>query len=809
MDFKEKIASVGIEEEMKNSYLDYAMSVIVGRALPEVRDGLKPVHRRILYGMFELGLDPGKPYKKSARIVGEVMGKYHPHGDSSIYEAVARMAQDFSLRYPLVRGQGNFGSIDGDPPAAMRYTEAKLTPIAMEVLADLEKETVAFMPNFDESLQEPVIMPSKVPTLLMNGASGIAVGMATNIPPHNLTELIDALLLVLRNSEISVEQIMEVLPGPDFPTGGFLCGTQGVYEAYTTGRGIITLRGKVLIEETKSHDNIIITEIPYEVNKTNLLENIAKLIEDKKIVGISTIRDESDREGMRIVLEVRRGENTDIIINQLYQHTQLQTSYGIINLAIVNKQPRLLPIRELLQLFLDHRIEVITRRTAFELRKAEDRHHVLLGLKIAVDHIDEVIRLIRASESISEANSALRKKFKLTERQADAILALPLGRLTQLERNKIQDELLLLEKKIAELKAILADKKKIDALIEEELAYLKKKYGDARRTVISEPLTELSEIDLIRPEEIVVTLSQQGYVKRLPLETYRKQRRGGRGVLGAGTKEEDFIKHLFVCSTVDQLLIFTEKGRVYWLRGYLIPEAGRVARGKPLVNLLKISNQEKIAAVIPVSQFTPEQNLLKITKNGIVKKTTLVAYSRPRTNGIIALTLKPHDKLIDVKLTDGKQQVILFTKKGYSIRFSETEIKEIGRTGMGVIGIRFRESADNVVSCEVFSESGEILTVSDRGYGKRTSVNNFRVQKRGGKGVIAMKVGGRLGYVVQTKLVTNDDELIVLTKGGMVIRMLVREIRRIGRNTLGVRLINLTSGDQIADIATVKENEEL
>lgn len=808
MDFKEKISPVGIEEEMKNSYLDYAMSVIVGRALPDVRDGLKPVHRRILFGMFELGLDPGKAYKKSARIVGEVMGKYHPHGDSSIYEAVARMAQDFSLRYPLVKGQGNFGSIDGDPPAAMRYTEAKLTPMAMEVLADLEKDTVTFMPNFDESLQEPMIMPSRVPTLLINGSSGIAVGMATNMPPHNLTEVVNALLLVLKNPDASIEQIMEVLPGPDFPTGGSLCGTEGVRDAYRTGKGIITLRGRVEIEETKTHDNIVISEIPYEVNKTNLIETIGGLVEEKKIAGIGTVRDESDKDGMRVVLEVKKGENTDIIINQLYQHTQLQTSFGIINLAIVNKQPRLLSIHELLQLFIDHRRDVITRRTIFDLRKAEERYHILQGLKIAVDHIDEVIKLIRASASIDEANLGLQKKFSLSERQADAILALPLGKLTKLERNKIEDELKELEKKIAELKAILADKKKVDALIAEELAYLKKKYGDARRTLIAEPLTEMSEIDLVRPEDIVVTLSHQGYVKRLPLETYRKQRRGGRGILGAGTKEEDFVKHVFVCSTVDQLLIFTEKGRVYWLRGYLIPEAGRVARGKPLVNLLRIANDEKIAAVIPVSQFAPDRNVLMITKNGIVKKTNIVAYSRPRTGGIISISLKHNDKLIDVKLTDGKQHVILFSRKGFCIRFPESQIKEIGRTGMGVIGIRFRESADSVVSCEVFEQEGEILTVSERGFGKRTTVNNFRVQKRGGKGVIAMKVGGKLGFIVRTKLVKNTDELIVLTKGGMIIRMLVREIRRVGRNTLGVKLINLGQGDQIADIAIVEENVE-
>lgn len=809
---KEKITPVGIELEMKNSYLDYAMSVIIGRALPDVRDGLKPVHRRILYAMMELGLEPGKPYKKSARIVGEVMGKYHPHGDAAIYESVARMAQDYSLRYPLIDGQGNFGSIDGDPPAAMRYTEARLNPLAMEMLADIEKDTVEFMPNFDESLVEPVVLPSKIPNLLINGSSGIAVGMATNIPPHNLGEVCDALIMMIKKPDCSIDDIMKFIKGPDFPTGGIICGTQGIVEAYTTGKGIITIRGKIEVEETKNHENIVITEIPYEVNKANLVESIAKLIEEKKIGGVSSVRDESSKEGIRIVLEVRKGENTDIIINQLYSHTQLQTTYGIINLALVNRQPRLLTLKEMLELFLDHRRDVIIRRTRFELKKAEERHHILLGLKIAVDNIDRVISLIRNSGSIEEAREKLMKNFSLSNKQADAILSLPLGKLTKLERNKIEEELTQVSKKIEELKEILSSKEKVDRIIEGELKQIKNKYGDERKTEIGSPIEELRDEDLVRPEDIVVTVSSHGYIKRLPLETYRRQRRGGRGMLGAGTKEDDFIKHVFVCSTVDQLLIFTETGRVHWLKGYLIPEASRIARGKPLVNLLKIQTDEKIASVIPVGDFSSEQFVLMITKNGIVKKTPLIAYSKPRQGGIIGITLKDNDKLIDVKLTDGTKDVMLFTKHGFCIRFNEKEVKPIGRTGMGVIGMRFKSPKDEVVCGQVFASENpveEILTVSSKGFGKRTHVKYYRKQKRGGKGVIDMKVNEKTGNVVKTKMVREDDEIIVMTMGGMLIRVPVNEIRKVGRSTLGVKLINLNPGDSIADVAIVRETEEI
>ncbi|MCM8763819.1 MAG: DNA gyrase subunit A [Candidatus Omnitrophica bacterium] len=797
---------------MKNSYLDYAMSVIIGRALPDVRDGLKPVHRRILYAMMELGLEPGRPYKKSARIVGEVMGKYHPHGDAPIYESVARMAQDFALRYVLIDGQGNFGSVDGDPPAAMRYTEARLRLLAMEMLADIDKDTVDFIPNFDESLVEPAVLPSKVPNLLINGSSGIAVGMATNIPPHNLGEVCDALMLMVKEPDCTIEDIMKFVTGPDFPTGGVICGSQGIIEAYTTGKGIITIRGKVEVEEVKNHDNVVITEIPYEVNKSSLVENIAKLVEEKKIGGVTNVRDESSKEGIRIVLEVKKGENTDIIINQLYSHTQLQTTYGIINLALVNRQPRLLTLKEMLGLFLEHRRNVIERRTRFDLNRAEERHHILLGLKIAVDHIDRVISLIRNSGSIEEAREKLMKQFQITQKQADAILALPLGKLTKLERNKIEEELETLNKKITELKAILESREKIDAIIEVELKALKNKYADKRRTEIGSPIEELSDEDLVRPEDIVVTVSSHGYIKRLPLETYRRQRRGGRGILGAGTKEDDFVKHVFICSTIDQLLIFTENGRVHWLKGYLIPEASRIARGKPLVNLLRIQNDEKIASVIPVSNFSTGQYIMMITQNGIVKKTALSAYGRPRQGGIIGISLKGNDKLIDLKLTDGNQDVMLFTRHGLCIRFSEQEVKPIGRTGMGVIGIRFKNPKDEVVCGQVFPSENpteEILTVSSNGYGKRTYAKYYRRQKRGGKGVIDMKVSSKTGYVVKTKMVKEDDEVIVITMGGMIIRLPVNEIRRVGRSTLGVKLINLNPGDRIADVAIVRETEEI
>ena len=809
---KEKIITVGIEEEMKNSYLDYAMSVIVGRALPDVRDGLKPVHRRILYGMLELGLEPGKPYKKSARIVGEVMGKYHPHGDAPIYEAIARMAQDFSLRYPIIDGQGNFGSIDGDPPAAMRYTEARLAPIAMEILADLDKDTVDFMPNFDESLMEPVVLPTKIPNLLINGSSGIAVGMATNIPPHNLNEVVDALIKLIDNPDISIEEIMEVLPGPDFPTGGYICGREEIIKAYKTGKGIITLRGKIEIEERKGKQNIIIKEIPYGVNKASLVENIANLVAEKKIGGVSEVRDESDKEGTRIVLEVKRGENTDIIINQLYKLTSLQTTYGIINLALVDQQPRLLNIKELLQLFVNHREQVIIRRTRYDLKKAEERYHIVCGIIIALDNIDEVIELIRKSKTVEEAKKTLIKKFSLTEIQADSILSMPLSRLTGLERSKILEERKNLEKKIKEYREILSSAEKVKEIMKEELITIKKKFGDERRTEIIEPVEEFEDVDLVRPENIIVTISYHGYIKRVPLETYKRQKRGGKGIIGAHTKEGDFIKHLFVCSTVDTILFFTENGKVHWLKGYLIPEAKREAKGKPIINLLRIDSGEKITAVIPVKEFSEDKYLLMITKKGIVKKTPLSEYKNPRQGGIIALKLKEDDRLIDVKFTDGKKDIILSTKFGMSIRFNEEEITPIGRTGIGVIGIRFKKEDDEVVGGEIIDEGGErniILTVCSKGYGKRTEISQYRKQHRGGKGIIDIKITKKNGHVVGIKCVNEEDEIILVTKTGMIIRMNSKDIRIVGRNTVGVKLINLAEDDMITDIAVIpKENNE-
>ncbi|MCM8772949.1 MAG: DNA gyrase subunit A [Candidatus Omnitrophica bacterium] len=809
----EKIITVGIEEEMKESYLDYAMSVIIGRALPDVRDGLKPVHRRILYGMLELGLEPGKPFKKSARIVGEVMGKYHPHGDAPIYEAIARMAQKFSLRYPLIEGQGNFGSIDGDPPAAMRYTEARLAPIAMEMLYDIDKETVDFVPNFDESLMEPEVLPSKIPNLLINGSSGIAVGMATNMPPHNLSEVIDALIKLIEFPDITIEELMEVLPGPDFPTGGLICGREGILNAYKTGKGIITLRGKVEVEEEKNKVNIVIKEIPFEVNKANLVEEIAKLIESEKIRGINEVRDESDKEGIRVVLEVKKGENTDIIINQLYKHTQLQTSYGIINLAIVNRQPRLLNLKELLQLFIDFRREVVIKRTKFELKKAEERHHILLGLIIALDNIDEVIKLIKNSKSIDDARTKLIDRFKISEVQANAILSMPLSKLTGLEREKIINEKTELENKIKKYKRILEVPEEVKNIIKEELLDIKKKYGDERKTQIIENVEKFEEVDLIRPEDIVVTISYEGYIKRTSLDSFKRQRRGGKGFIGASTKEEDFIKHMLLTSTTDTLLFFTNKGIVHWLKGYLIPEGSKVSKGKPIINLLKIGQGEKISAVIPVKEFSKDKYLIMLTKNGLVKKTSLEKYSKPRRGGIIGIDLKEGDELIDVKLSDGKSDIILNTKKGMVIRFPESEVRTVGRSAMGVVGIRFKKEEDEVVGGEIVNPTVEnlsLLTVCERGYGKRTLIKEYKTQHRGGKGIIDIKVKEKNGKVIGAKLVSEEDEVILVTQKGIVIRIKVSDVRIIGRNTVGVRLINLPEDDIITDVIVVKkeDNEE-
>ena len=807
---KERIIPIEIEKEMRSSYIDYAMSVIVGRALPDVRDGLKPVHRRILFGMSELGVSPGKPYKKSARIVGEVMGKYHPHGDAAIYDTITRMCQSFSLRYPLVDGQGNFGSVDGDPAAAMRYTEARLSAIASSLLVNIDKETVNFAPNFDGTLLEPTILPSSLPNLLLNGSSGIAVGMATNMPPHNLNEVIDALILLIEKPDASLEELMKLLPGPDFPTGGFICGRKGILDAYRTGRGIITLQAKVKEEESeRGRTALIVTELPYEVNKSTLVENIAKLAQEKKIEGISTIRDESDKKGMRICIELKAGENPDVILNQLYKHTTLRTSFGIINLAIVKKRPRVLTLQELLNYYLEHRREVVRRRTEFELRKAERRAHILLGLKIALLHIDQVIKIIRKSAAVDVAKASLMKTFKLSSLQTDSILAMPLSRLTKLERNKIEEEYKELTKEIQRLKSILASEKKIYGVIKNELKDLKKKFGDSRRTKIVGAVEDFSEIDLVRQEDVVITISASGYVKRVLMDTYRKQHRGGRGIIGAGTREEDYIKQFFVASTHDTILFFSNKGRVYWLPAYQIPEANRQSKGKAIINLLNISPDEVVTAVIPIKEYSEDLFLLMVTKKGIVKKTPVSAYSHQRRTGIIALTLKKDDELIEVKLTDGKKDLVLSTKEGQSIHFSEEDVRSMGRTARGVRGIRLSKG-DLVKGGEVAEEDHSLLTVTVNGFGKRSKIKLYRKQRRGGKGIIDIKTKGRNGEVVGIKSVMNDDEILLITTKGILIRVPIKDIRAIGRNTQGVKLINLGDEDHIADVTVVlKEKEDV
>ncbi len=804
---EKRVVPVEIEREMKSSYIDYAMSVIVGRALPDVRDGLKPVHRRILYGMSELGVTVGKPYKKSARIVGEVMGKYHPHGDAAIYDTITRMCQDFSLRYPLIDGQGNFGSVDGDPPAAMRYTEARLSPVASSLLSDIDKETVNFAPNFDGTLAEPTILPSSLPNLLLNGSSGIAVGMATNIPPHNINEVIDALTLLIEKPDSNLEELMKVLSGPDFPTGGFICGRKGILEAYRTGRGIITLQSKVKGEELeRGRAALIVTELPYEVNKSALIENIATLAQERKIEGISTIRDESDKEGMRICIELKSGENPDVILNQLYKHTALRTSFGIINLALVKNRPRILPLRELLIHYLEHRREVVRRRTQFELKRAENRAHILAGLKIALLHIDRVIKLIKKSSSVEAAKSSLIKTFKLSSIQADSILAMPLSRLTKLEREKIDEEHKALTKEIQRLKSILASEKKISGVIRDDLAALKKRFGDQRRTKIIGAIEDLSEIDLVKKEDVAITISASGYVKRVPVDTYRRQHRGGKGIIGARTKDEDYIKHFFIASTHDTLLFFTNKGRVYWLPTYQIPEASRQSKGKAIINLLKISTEEVVTAVIPIKEYSANLFLLMATRKGMVKKTAVSAYSHQRRGGIIALTLKKDDELIEVKLTDGKKDLILSTREGKSIHFSEEDVRPMGRTARGVRGIRLSKG-DLVKGAEVAEEDYSLLTVTANGFGKRSKVKLYRKQKRGGKGIIDIKTKGRNGDVVGIKSVSVDDEIMLITTRGIIIRLPVKDIRPIGRNTQGVKLINLDKGDFIGDISVILMEE--
>ncbi|HET6369947.1 MAG TPA: DNA gyrase subunit A [Nitrospiria bacterium] len=805
------MTQVDLEDEMKSAYLDYSMSVIVGRALPDVRDGLKPVHRRILFGMNEMGLAPNRPFRKSAKLVGEIMGNYHPHGDAAIYDTLVRMAQEFNMRYVLVNGQGNFGSVDGDPPAAMRYTEARLTPLATELLADIDRETVDFVPNYDESRMEPTVLPTRVPNLLTNGSSGIAVGMATNIPPHNLNEIIDGLTLLLESPQTTIPELMRVIKGPDFPTAGFIYGLKGIQDAYETGRGAIIQRARAVVEvhEKTEKETILITELPYQVNKARLIEKIAELIRDRKIEGISDIRDESDREGMRIVLELKRGEIASIILNQLYKHTQMQTSFGVIMLALVNNQPQVLNLKQVLHHFLEFRREVIIRRTRYELRQAEERAHILEGLKIALENLDAVIALIRRSQSPESARNGLIAQFRLTEIQAQAILDMKLQRLTSMEREKLLTEYLEVQARIRELKALLASDSLIRARIKEELLEVKEKYGDPRRTEIIPEAGEINIEDLIAPEEMVITVSHSGYIKRNPVSIYRAQRRGGKGKIGMGTKEEDFVEHLFVASTRDYLLFFTDAGRVYWLKVHQIPEAGRVAKGKAIVNLLQIAQTEKVTAILPVDQFVEDRFVVLGTKKGLVKKTDLTAYSNPRTGGIRALNLEEGDNLIAARLTSGGHDIFMTTRNGLIIRFHEDSVRAMGRTATGVWGIRLRDQ-DEVVGMEVVEPSAEscILTVTDMGFGKRTNLSEYRTQGRGGKGIITIRTSSKNGHVISALQVQEEDEIMIMTAHGKILRTKIADIRAIGRNTQGVRLMEMEENDHVVAVATLAEKGE-
>ncbi|MFQ5586367.1 MAG: DNA gyrase subunit A [Thermodesulfobacteriota bacterium] len=804
---QEKIP-VYIEDEMKKSYMDYAMSVIIGRALPDVRDGLKPVHRRILYAMHEMGVEWNKAYKKSARVVGDVIGKYHPHGDAAVYDAITRMVQDFSLRYPLVDGQGNFGSIDGDPPAAMRYTEVRMTRLAGELLADIEKETVDFSPNYDDSLTEPVVLPAAFPTLLVNGASGIAVGMATNMPPHNLTEVIDAIIHLVKNPNADVNKIMEFIPGPDFPTAGFIHGREGIRSAYTTGRGVIQLRARVITEKhpRTGRQSIIITEIPYMVNKARLIEKIADLVRDKKVEGISDIRDESDREGMRIVIELRKDEVAEVILNNLFLHTQMQTSFGIINLAIVDGRPQVLTLKEMLNQFIRFRKEVVTRRTTFELRKAKERAHILEGLKIAIDNLDEVIKLIRQSKSPKEAKEGLIKKFGLTDVQAQAILDMRLQRLTALEREKILEEYKDILKLIKRLEAILTDERLLLNVITDELTAIKERYGDERRTEIIEETGEITLEDIIADEEMVVNITHGGYIKRNPTSLFRIQRRGGKGKTGMTTKEEDFVEHLFVASTHSHILFFTDRGKAYTLKVYNIPQAGRAARGKAIVNLLNITKGEKLTAFLPVKEFGEGRHIVMATSQGIVKKTDLMAFASVRSGGIIAINLDKGDTLISAKLTDGASDLFISTRNGQAIRFNEGQVREMGRNARGVRAIRLGKE-DEVVSMETLEDGVTILTVTERGYGKRTAIDEYRSQQRGGSGIINMKVTGKTGKVVGIAQVRVEDELMITTDRGKIIRISMKDIHVIGRNTQGVKLIDIDTEEVVTGIAYIADRD--
>jgi DNA gyrase subunit A len=806
----ERLTQVAIEDEMRLSYLDYAMSVIVGRALPDVRDGLKPVHRRILYGMNEMGLASNRAYRKSAKIVGEIMGNYHPHGDTAIYDTLVRMAQDFNMRYTLVDGQGNYGSVDGDPPAAMRYTEARLTKLAEEMLVDIDKETVDFGPTYDESSTEPLVLPSKVPNLLINGAGGIAVGYATNIPTHNLGEVIEALLALLDRPDMTIDDLMEIIPGPDFPTAGFIHGTQGIKEAYHTGRGLLTVRAKAEIEtdERTDRSQIIVTELPYQVNKAKLLEKIAELIHDKRIEGISDLRDESDRDGMRIVVELKKNDIPAIILNQLYKHTQMQTTFGVIMLALVHNQPEVLNLKQILLAFIEHRREVIIRRTAFELRKAEERAHILEGLTIALTNLDAVIALIRGAAAPDVARQGLMTQFSLSEIQANAILDMRLQRLTQLEQDKLAQEYEEVKARIIQLKSILESDTKVRQIIKEELAEIKDTYSDERRTKIIQAEADIQIEDLIPDEEVAVTITHAGYIKRNPVSLYRAQRRGGKGKIGMGVKEEDFVETIFTASTHDFLLFFTDAGRVYWLKVHEIPDVGRASKGKAIVNLLSLGQGEKVTATLPVKTFGDDQYVVMATRKGVIKKTELSAYSNPRQGGIIALTLDDDDKLIGVEITDGNRGILLGTRMGIVIRFTEEDVRSMGRTARGVRGIRLEEGNEVIGMATITSESTtSILTVTERGYGKRTQCAEYRIQARAGKGIISVKMTDKNGPAISFHQVRDTDEIMIMTAEGKVLRIRVGDLRDIGRNSQGVRLMDMAETDRVVGVAKLAETD--
>ena len=802
-----RTSTVNIRDEMKKSYLEYSMSVIVGRALPDIRDGLKPVHRRVLYGMYDLKNYHDKPYKKSARVVGDVIGKYHPHGDAAVYDTIVRLAQDFSMRYPLIDGQGNFGSVDGDPPAAMRYTEVRMTKLAQDFLSDIDKETVDTASNYDDSLTEPLILPTTIPNLLVNGAAGIAVGMATNIPPHNLREVCDAIVKVIDKPDIKIEDLIKSVPGPDFPTAGFILGRKGIHEAYKTGRGIIKLRARAFVEKIgKSKERIVISEIPYQVNKAKLLEKIAELVKEKRVEGVADIRDESDRDGMRIVIEIKKDATALVILNRLYKYTQMEISFGIILLAIVNGRPEVLNLKKIIEHFIGHRREIIIRRTAYDLRKAEERAHILEGLKKALDFLDDIIELIRSSSDPKEAKTRLMEGFDLSEVQAQAILDMRLQRLTGLEREKINSDLISVKKDIAHFKGILESPAMVMKIIKDETSKIQDEYGDERRTEILEEVGDIDLEDLIAEEDMVVTISHKGYIKRNPISLYRAQRRGGKGLTGAKPKEEDFVSLLFVASSHDYLLFFTTMGRVHWKKVHEIPEAGRMSRGKAIVNFLELQKGESIATTLAIRDFEEGKYVVMSTRKGLVKKTDLQAYSHPRQTGILALKIREGDELNNVRVTNGEQEIFLATKNGKSIRFHESEIREMGRISSGIIGIRIGRD-DQVVGMEVLDEGSTILTVTEKGYGKRTRVDEYRPQTRGGKGVLTIKSSERNGRVVYSCNVNDQDQIMIITGHGKIIRLRVADISVIGRNTQGVKLINLEKDERVVGVAKLMDED--